>query len=230
MFTDEFSFRQFIYLVTFYTVCMIIEYQLGLFDIEPSKPIETYGYVVSIGLYLIKMLPMLIAAPLTYFNILTTLFIFDEKKNKQEPVRIPQETVCFRVVTRGMFPNLVKKNKDMNLSTLKTYESLNYTYEIVTDKELGIEGDDCYEVLVPSDYETKNGAKFKARALQYALERNESKLNYNDWIVHLDEETLLTKRSINGILKFCTDNKHPIGQGEFETELNRSYLTKLLNC
>ncbi|EPB67733.1 hypothetical protein ANCCEY_13180, partial [Ancylostoma ceylanicum] len=35
----------------------------------------------------------------------------------------------------------------------------------------------------------------------------------NDWIVHLDEETLLTTNAICGILNFCEDGQHQFGQG-----------------
>lgn len=38
-------------------------------------------------------------------------------------------------------------------------------------------------------------------------------LGDNDWIVHLDEETLLTSRSVNGIMNFVVDGKHQFGQG-----------------
>lgn len=34
-----------------------------------------------------------------------------------------------------------------------------------------------------------------------------------DWIVHLDEETLLTDNSVRGILNFVLDGKHQFGQG-----------------
>ncbi len=47
----------------------------------------------------------------------------------------------------------------------------------------------------PRDYRTKSGARFKARALQYCLEDDVNILQDSDWIVHLDEETLLTVNS-----------------------------------
>lgn len=131
-----------------------------------------------------------------------------------EVVAMPRETICFRVVTRGMYPDLVKKTMNMNLAVIKLYEGLSYTYEIVTDNKISIDSiEKCYEVIVPPYYETRTGAKFKARALQYAMEQNVSQLRDQDWVIHLDEETLLTKSSMNGILKFAFKNQHPIGQG-----------------
>ncbi|GLV35548.1 egghead [Carabus blaptoides fortunei] len=35
----------------------------------------------------------------------------------------------------------------------------------------------------------------------------------SDWIVHLDEETLLTENSVRGVLNFVLDGKHQFGQG-----------------
>ena len=53
---------------------------------------------------------------------------------------------------------------------------------------------------------------FKARALQYCLEEDIHNLSDDDWIVHLDEETLLTDASVRGILNFVLDGKHQFGQ------------------
>ena len=71
------------------------------------------------------------------------------------------------------------------------------------------------ETVVDSTYKTKTGALNKARALQYCLEDDKNFLNDEDWIVHLDEETLLTEASVKGILNFITTGKHSFGQGKF---------------
>ena len=38
-------------------------------------------------------------------------------------------------------------------------------------------------------------------------------LKDSDWIVHLDEETILTEGSVKGILNFISEGKHQFGQG-----------------
>ena len=53
----------------------------------------------------------------------------------------------------------------------------------------------------------------KARALQYCLEDENNILGDNDWVVHLDEETIMTENAIRGILNFVLNNKHEFGQG-----------------
>ena len=49
--------------------------------------------------------------------------------------------------------------------------------------------------------------------LQYCLEDGVNMLKDEDYIVHLDEETVLTEDAVKGILNFISDNKHVIGQG-----------------
>ena len=66
-----------------------------------------------------------------------------------------------------------------------------------------------------STYKTKSGALNKARALQYCLEEDKNILGDDDWIVHLDEETLLTDGSVRGIMNFINSGKHSFGQGMF---------------
>ena len=79
--------------------------------------------------------------------------------------------ICFRVVTRGDFPELVRNNVDRNINTCRDAGLQNFLIEVVTDKSISlVSGEKRREVVVPADYVTKSGALFKARALQYCLE------------------------------------------------------------
>ena len=80
------------------------------------------------------------------------------------------------------------------------------------------------ETIVDSTYKTKSGALNKARALQFCLEEDKNFLNDEDWIVHLDEETLLTESSIRGILNFITAGKHSFGQGMNKSAFQKAQL------
>jgi len=40
-----------------------------------------------------------------------------------------------------------------------------------------------------------------------------SDLDDDDWIVHLDEETILSDDSVKGIVNFVCDGRHQFGQG-----------------
>lgn len=122
---------------------------------------------------------------------------------------------CLRVVTRGLYPDLVQQNVVKNFTTCIESGLTNFSIEVVTDKRLPISHPDTRirQMVVPSSYRTSTGALFKARALQYALEPSNSLLNDGDYIVHLDEETLVTKNVINGIINFALEGRHAFGQG-----------------
>ena len=85
---------------------------------------------------------------------------------------------------------------------------------MVTDKCINLpKNPRIREIVVPGSYTTKSNCQYKSRALQYALENDVNMLNDDDWIVHLDEETILTESSVRGILNFLFEGKHQIGQG-----------------
>jgi len=90
----------------------------------------------------------------------------------------------------------------------------NFMIEVVTDNALELPTQSFVrEIVVPSDYKTKSGALYKARALQYCLEDEVNILNNNDWVVHLDEETVLTESAVKGVFNFVHDGQHHFGQG-----------------
>ncbi len=111
-------------------------------------------------------------------------------------------------------------------------KSVRYLIEVVTDIEITWEhrisanNGSIHYYVVPEDYQTETKVKYKARALQYLLEQRKNRLNrqndfdINDaWILHLDEESVLTPQAIVGIEKFIRKyslhhGKGAIGQGE----------------
>ncbi|KAF4527922.1 hypothetical protein B566_EDAN016584 [Ephemera danica] len=189
---------------------------LGEFSSTSSKinPWEQYGVVYTILLYILRFLVFL-SLPQVLFNFfgLTLYNAFpDGIQIKGSPILAP--FICIRVVTRGDYPNLVRRNVVRNLARCTNAGLKNFMIEVVTDKPIGITPHRrVREIVVPSTYHTKTGALFKARALQYCLEEDVNVLNDSDWVVHLDEETLLTDNSVRGIRNFVLDGKHPFGQG-----------------
>jgi egghead protein (zeste-white 4 protein) len=123
--------------------------------------------------------------------------------------------LCLRVVTRGCFPELVCNNVRTNLLTLIESGLTNFSIEVVTDVDINLNNVDrrIKQIIVPKEYESSTKAKFKARALQYALEPGNSTVGDDDYIVHLDEETLITRNVVNGIVNFVLEGKHAFGQG-----------------
>lgn len=138
--------------------------------------------------------------------------LLDKVVLKGSPLLAP--FICIRVVTRGDYPELVKTNVMRNMNTCLDTGLENFLIEVVTDKAVNIpKHRRIREVVVPKEYKTKTGAMFKSRALQYCLEDNVNVLNPNDWIVHLDEETIVTDNCVRGITNFVLDGKYPFGQG-----------------
>jgi egghead protein (zeste-white 4 protein) len=184
-------------------------------DSEPPDPWATYGVFTTLLLYFLRFLTFL-ALPQVIFNAMGLLLFnaFPEKVLlKGSPLLAP--FICIRVVTRGDFPELVKKNVTRNLNLCLDVGLENFIIEVVTDRKIpGLsEFSRVREVVVPPSYVTKSGALFKARALQYCLEQDVNILSDSDWIVHLDEETILTDNAIRGVLNFVFDGKHQFGQG-----------------
>ncbi|CAL2036805.1 CBN-BRE-3 protein [Caenorhabditis brenneri] len=180
----------------------------------PESPVASYGLIWTVCLYLLRFTALLVL-PQCLCN-LCGLMMFNAFREKVQLKAAPllSPFVCFRVVTKGNFPLLVKENIDANMKTCFEAGMENFIFEVVTDKAINLPPNPrVREVVVPTSYRTKSGAKFKARALQYCLEDDVNILQPTDWIVHLDEETLLTTNAICGILNFCEDGKHQFGQG-----------------
>jgi len=111
----------------------------------------------------------------------------------------------FRIVTRGNHPNLVLDNVEAVGETLMSCLPREYwELEVATDNELNLEKRTkvpVIQLLVPTNYHTTTFAKFKARALQYAIENSTARSE--DWIIHLDEETMVTPDAVPHILHHC---------------------------
>jgi len=120
--------------------------------------------------------------------------------------------VCTRIVTRGTNPVLVRANtrRIVDLLTEHFGERVKWTVEVVTDNPIGLEIDDpaVVETNVPSDYKTEHNTLFKARALNYAVHHG-VKLNPADFILHLDEESLIDVRTLQGVLTHVNLNSRP---------------------
>lgn len=177
-------------------------------------PWTTYGTIPTIILYILLWLRLL-AAPKAIFHFCGLFFYntFAGKVHfKGDPLKA--SLIAIRIVTRGNFPELVKANVERNMKTCLKAGLNNFIIEVVTNKRINVpKNRRVREIVVPDDYCTRSGAIFKARSLQYCLEDYVNELDDNDWIVHLDEETILSEDSVRGIVNFALDGKHHFGQG-----------------
>eukprot|EP00178_Gracilaria_changii_P028369 TRINITY_DN999_c0_g1_i2.p1 TRINITY_DN999_c0_g1~~TRINITY_DN999_c0_g1_i2.p1 ORF type:complete len:647 (-),score=63.55 TRINITY_DN999_c0_g1_i2:371-2062(-) len=124
----------------------------------------------------------------------------------KQPVNL--DFVLFiRYVTRGTNPRIVATNTRRALQVM--YESglprHMWCVEVVTDKSMRlveqVNDMSVHEIIVPDDYHPPNGAKYKARALNYAIRASNARAC--DWIVHLDEETLFDADTVRAIVHHC---------------------------
>ena len=186
---------------------------------------ELYGTFATLVIWLFHILTLLpLPGTICHFCGLVFYNIFPLKVQLTS-LPLFATFVCIRVVTRGDYAQLVEINVDRNIQTCLNAGLVNFIVEVVTDKALNLRKDRYIrEIVVPDNYICESDCKYKARALQYALEDDVNNLNDNDWIVHLDEETLLTENSVKGILNFIINDKHKIGQGKFSTFRNYDLL------
>lgn len=190
--------------------CDSLRFVLG--DFQPS---ETF-MMIRILLWYVLVFMNFIHTFVSMVNFLGLILLshpFPEKiRLKKSPLHAP--FICFRTVTKGDYPHLISDNIKINMEICRKVGLEKFCLEVVTDKPLDLPTNRrVREIVVPTSYQTKSKALFKARALQYCLEDDVDMLGKDDWIVHLDEETLLTENSVRGILNFCSEGKHQFGQG-----------------
>lgn len=194
----------------------LISSLLPVADAESKQldPWTTYGPLNTLILYIFRIL-VLLAFPQVLLNALGLLCFnaFPEAVVlKGSPILTP--LICFRIVTRGYFPQLVRENVSKNLSNCSEAGIENFIIEVVSDRAIDLQQRSrIREIIVPTSYKPRRGAMYKARALQYCLESDVNILSDDDYVVHLDEETIMTSDSIRGILNFVLEKKYDFGQG-----------------
>ncbi len=89
----------------------------------------------------------------------------------------------------------------------------NYKINVVSEVKESFDG--AVTITVPQNYSTVNNAKYKARALQYAIEQREENGDntLGTWIYHLDDESMITRQGLLSILDHADNNREPIAEG-----------------
>mmetsp|Transcript_51917 Transcript_51917/g.121485 ORF Transcript_51917/g.121485 Transcript_51917/m.121485 type:complete len:928 (+) Transcript_51917:88-2871(+) len=173
----------------------------------------------------VGLLKWAIAAPATFLSLAGQLLYNPMSKEAEPTVESLLEQggfdgckLRFRYVTRGMNGTLVRQNVAEAMHVLSQCQGLPekaWVVEVVTDMFMGI-NEPAIEIVVPATYavidEFGSETKFKARALNYAIEHGGA--DDSDWIVHLDEETRFDNRSVVMILKHCVEERRRAQSGE----------------
>lgn len=125
----------------------------------------------------------------------------------------PAKTLVVAYVSRGNNEIALRRAIAATKLILES-TGVKYRIEAITDMPVDVGADVNY--LVPDTYHTANGAKYKARALHYATEMRPT--SNDTWVLHLDEESVITEQLIHGITDFLATTKSiaTIGQGEIK--------------
>ncbi len=131
-----------------------------------------------------------------------------------EPDKITNSStrIVIRWTTRGIYPHLVNEVVKKTMEHLRDHLD-HIRLEIVTEQHiLDTPGNvDFQEIVIPSDYVPPNKSLFKARALHYGVQFSEC--GPDDYILHLDEESVVTENLYLGVRQFISTNFGYIGQG-----------------
>lgn len=159
----------------------------------------------------------LLAAPQTILNLQGFLFTHPRAPtftldSAWDALHTP---LHIRIVTRGTNAGAVQRTIEADRAAIAAFTDLygvhpRVTIEVVTENRLPI---DLAQYVVPSDFQTPQGALFKARALQYAI--GAVPIAHNAWILHCDEETQLTLDGLTGCLQFLQEEIKTARPGEY---------------
>jgi egghead protein (zeste-white 4 protein) len=154
-------------LVIFFSLFWLFLKYVNFFEYHETEMsaerISQYGLPFSIFIYTLKMISLL-TLPFNIQMILASLFYRQENLSSASIV-FPKDRLCFRIVTRGDYPQLVKENVERILDLMKKFEFDKFLIEVVANKAIYLPEYDekVRELVVPEEYTTKNGSKYKAR-------------------------------------------------------------------
>lgn len=134
-----------------------------------------------------------------------------------------EKRLVFCFVSQGVQESVLKNSVAQAIRVARD-RGIRYHVEVVVDTKIPQDSyfvdNNCSIVVVPPSFETPQGTRFKARALCYAAgKRAESRDDLSDsWILHCDEDTLITESTLAGIHKHLrrADSHKVCGAGEIK--------------
>jgi beta-1,4-mannosyltransferase len=147
-----------------------------------------------------------------YFKLAYDIVRYRKKLVKKTFAPINPKRILFQITTIGNM-EIVQDSVDNINRICKEVGYENYKINVVSEVNESFAG--ATTIAVPQNYETFNKAKYKARALHYAIEQRERNgENTEDiWIYHLDDESMITKQGLLSILDHADNNREPIAEG-----------------
>ena len=153
----------------------------------------------------------LIGMPI-YFTLAYEIIRYRKILVKKTFAPINPKRVIFQITTIGNMEIVQESIHKIN-QICKEVGYTNYIINVVSEVNETFDG--AFTITVPQNYSTTNNAKYKARALHYAIEQREkNEENTGDiWIYHLDDESMITKQGLLSILDHIDNNREPIAEG-----------------
>ena len=147
-----------------------------------------------------------------YYTLAYEIIRYRKVIVKKTFVPINPKRMIFQITTIGNMEIVQESINNIN-RICKEVGYSNYRIDVVSEVNESFDGAET--ITVPQNYSTCNHAKYKARALQYAVEQREEKgENTSDiWIYHLDDESMITKQGLLSILDHADNNREPIAEG-----------------
>jgi beta-1,4-mannosyltransferase len=147
-----------------------------------------------------------------YYSLAYEIVRYRKILVKKTFVPINPKKMIFQITTIGN----MKIVQDSINNIVQVCNDVGYNnYSIVVVSEVKESFDGAVTISVPLDYSTPNGAKYKARALHYAIDQREKSTENtsNIWIYHLDDESMITRQGLLSILDHADNNREPIAEG-----------------
>lgn len=140
-----------------------------------------------------------------------------EQKTFNYKTRSAQKIV-FQFCSRDAPPVVYQAIKRVH-EVCKAVRYSKYQVDLLTDIKVPkkvVKKVNARNVVVPLDYQTKPPVKYKARALQYAVDQRKRRrqANVRRWIYLLDEESMVTEQTVRALLQYISKkDAKPIAEG-----------------
>jgi egghead protein (zeste-white 4 protein) len=127
--------------------------------------------------------------------------------------------INFQIMTRTSgASDVVPRGIQSIINSCNEVAFSDYSISVVTEDPKDVERISGAKVIVvPKDFQTKNGAIRKARALEYASYQRRIANNGTNptstWIFHMDEESVVTTHTVLSLLAFIREKKGLISEG-----------------
>lgn len=180
--------------------------------IWPRGRLPGEGWELALSWFSLAWVLPLPPAMLGLIGVLT----FRRPLHREVPYATVPHLVSFRVVTRGTNERALRATVRNIHATMASTPLFAYRVEVVTDRPIVLESNArTVQLVVPPDYRTPRSSLYKARALQFALDTSD--LRDDVWIMHLDEESHITRSLCVGLARAVAQEEHSgrhrIGQG-----------------